>query len=91
MAEIQDVINVDITHVESKVHEMVKAAGGLHLIQGELVNSTYLDTIAEELNDLLQEEGQLSASSMCTRFNLPSDFLQEEVQKRLGRIIHGKV
>lgn len=35
----------------------------------------YLDSVAEEANEILQEKGQLSIGDLCKQFGLPSDFL----------------
>ncbi len=37
----------------------------------------YLDTLCEEINDNLQEMGQLDVSQLSKTFSLPNDFLLE--------------
>lgn len=39
--------------------------------------STYLDRLAEELNDKLQEAGLISIAELCKNYDLPGDFLSE--------------
>lgn len=42
-----------------------------------LVCSTYLDHLAEEVNDKLQEAGLISVAELCKNYDLPGDFLSE--------------
>lgn len=41
------------------------------------VDSAYLDRLAEEVNDKLQEAGLMSISELCKNYDLPGDFLSE--------------
>lgn len=50
-----------------------------------------MDTTAEEINELLMESGQVAVGELCKRFNLPADFLQESIEKRVGTIIQGQL
>uniref|UniRef100_A0A8C0V275 E3 UFM1-protein ligase 1 n=1 Tax=Cyanistes caeruleus TaxID=156563 RepID=A0A8C0V275_CYACU len=52
---------------------------------------SYLDQLAEEINDKLQETGQVTISELCKTYDLPGDFLIQALSKRLGRIIHGQL
>lgn len=42
-----------------------------------VVCSTYLDHLAEEVNDKLQEAGLISIAELCKNYDLPGDFLSE--------------
>lgn len=42
-----------------------------------VVCSTYLDRVAEEVNDKLQEAGLISIAELCKSYDLPGDFLTE--------------
>lgn len=41
------------------------------------VCSTYLDHLAEEMNDRLQEAGMINIAELCKAYDLPGDFLTE--------------
>ena len=41
------------------------------------VCSTYLDRLAEEVNDKLQEAGLISIAELCKNYDLPGDVLSE--------------
>lgn len=42
-----------------------------------VVCSTYLDRVAEEVNDKLQEAGLISIAELCKNYDLPGDVLSE--------------
>lgn len=37
----------------------------------------YLDRLSEEVNDKLQESGQVTVSELCKAYDLPGDFLTQ--------------
>lgn len=41
------------------------------------LRSTYLDRLAEEVNDKLQEAGLITLAELCKSYDLPGDFLSE--------------
>ncbi|KAG8444751.1 hypothetical protein GDO86_009792 [Hymenochirus boettgeri] len=91
IVELQQVINVDLTHIESKANDLVRSDKVIQLVLGQLVDGKYLDQIAEEVNDKLQEAGQVTISELCKTYDLPGDFLIESLKLRLGKIIQGKI
>uniref|UniRef100_A0A8C1CT36 E3 UFM1-protein ligase 1 n=1 Tax=Cyprinus carpio carpio TaxID=630221 RepID=A0A8C1CT36_CYPCA len=91
VVDLQKIINVDLVHVESRASEIAKSDRGTQLILGQLIDVTYLDRLAEEVNDKLQEAGQVNIAELCKTYDLPGDFLTEELNSRLGRVIHGQI
>ncbi|CAB4010178.1 E3 UFM1- ligase 1, partial [Paramuricea clavata] len=91
LVDLQQVINVDLSHIESKVAELIKTDRSLVLIQGELIEKHYLDHIAEEINEKLQESGLVSIGELAKTFGFTTDFMLETIEDRLGSIIHGKL
>ena len=61
----------------------------MNLVLGQLVNADYLDSICDEINENLQLHGSVSISKLTKDFDLPSEFLQEEINKRIGSVIEG--
>lgn len=47
--------------------------------------STYLDRLAEEVNDKLQEAGLISIAELCKNYDLPGDFLSEVSRTAAGK------
>ncbi|XP_078068771.1 E3 UFM1-protein ligase 1 [Mustelus asterias] len=91
IVDLQNILNVDLTHVESRANDIVKSDRSVQLVLGQLIDETYLDQMAEEVNDRLQEAGQVTLAELCKLYDLPADFLTEVLSQRLGRIINGQM
>uniref|UniRef100_A0A3Q2ZPN1 E3 UFM1-protein ligase 1 n=1 Tax=Kryptolebias marmoratus TaxID=37003 RepID=A0A3Q2ZPN1_KRYMA len=85
------IINVDWVHVENRASDIAKCDKGVQLVLGQLIDDSYLDSLAEEVNDKLQEAGLISVAELCKSYDLPGDFLTEELSKRLGKLIQGEM
>ncbi len=53
-----------------------------------VVCSTYLDRLAEEVNDKLQEAGLISIAELCKNYDLPGDFLSEVSHTAASLYLH---
>ncbi|KAL7889130.1 hypothetical protein AOLI_G00041040 [Acnodon oligacanthus] len=91
IVELQKIINVDLVHIEKQANDVSKQDRGTRLILGQLIDEKYLDQLAEEVNDKLQEVGQINVAELCKTYDLPGDFLTEELCGRVGRVIDGQV
>ncbi|XP_020639413.3 E3 UFM1-protein ligase 1 [Pogona vitticeps] len=91
IVDLQQVINVDLLHIENRANDIVKSDRTVQLVLGQLIDERYLDQIAEETNDKLQESGQMKISELCKTYDLPGDFLKQAFSARLGKIIHGQI
>ena len=77
LVDLQQLLNVDYSHVEARVNDMVKRDGHLTLVLGQLISKTYRDHMAEEINDLLQEKGHVTIVGLTQTHDLPADFIRE--------------
>ncbi|KAK1170199.1 E3 UFM1-protein ligase 1-like [Acipenser oxyrinchus oxyrinchus] len=91
IVDLQQITNVDLVHVESRASDIAKSDKSIQLVLGQLIDENYLDQLAEEVNDRLQEAGQVTIAELCKSYDLPGDFLTEALSERLGRIIHGQM
>ncbi|KAK1338169.1 hypothetical protein QTO34_001282 [Cnephaeus nilssonii] len=91
IVDLQQVINVDLTHIENRISDIVKSEKHVQLVLGQLIDENYLDRLAEEVNDKLQESGQITISELCKTYDLPGNFLTQALTQRLGRIINGHI
>uniref|UniRef100_A0A3P9N0B3 E3 UFM1-protein ligase 1 n=1 Tax=Poecilia reticulata TaxID=8081 RepID=A0A3P9N0B3_POERE len=91
VVDLQQIINVDWVHVENRANDIAKSDKGVQLVLGQLIDDAYLNHLAEEVNDKLQEAGLVSMAELCKSYDLPGDFLTEEVLKRLGKLIEGEM
>ncbi|XP_076825187.1 E3 UFM1-protein ligase 1-like [Clavelina lepadiformis] len=91
MVELQQALNVDYSHIEAKCNDLVKSDRKLQIIYGQIIERSYLDRLAEELNDNLQSCGQLTIAEVSKTYDLPGEFLIPELMARLGSIIQGQM
>ncbi|XP_068199179.1 E3 UFM1-protein ligase 1 [Antennarius striatus] len=91
IVDLQQAINVDWVHVENRANDIAKSDKGVQLVLGQLIEDAYLDRVAEEMNDKLQEAGLISIAELSKNYDLPGDFLTEELSKRLGKLIQGEM
>ncbi|MEQ2307361.1 E3 UFM1-protein ligase 1 [Ameca splendens] len=91
IVDLQQIINVDWVHVENRASDIAKSDKGVQLVLGQLIDDVYLDRLAEEVNDKLQEAGLITIAELCKSYDLPGDFLTEELLKRLGKLIQGEM
>jgi len=87
--ELQPLLNIDLSRIESKISEMVKRDKKLRVVNGDLIAKYYFDGVAKELNETLQEYGQISLHELAKRFSLNIETLEEEIKERLGIQVEG--
>lgn len=89
LVELSAILNVDFAHVENVANNIVKSDREVHLVLGQLVSHRYLDNMARHLNQRLQQAGFISLPSLTKEYDLPTEFLVEQIHCRLGSIIEG--
>ncbi|CAL8394270.1 E3 UFM1-protein ligase 1 [Gadus morhua] len=90
MVDLQQIINVDLNHIEARANEITRTERGIQLVLGQLIDVKYLERLAEEVNDKLQEAGLITISELCKTYDLPGDFLTEELSRRMGKLVQGQ-
>ncbi|KAJ8962408.1 hypothetical protein NQ318_018392 [Aromia moschata] len=91
LVELAKLIGVDLAHINTHVHEVIKGHKDIQLILGQLIDSSYIVRIAGEINEKLSQQGQINVSDLTLQYDLPADFLQQQVlEKNLGKLIFGK-
>ncbi|CAG5136377.1 unnamed protein product [Candidula unifasciata] len=91
LVDLQQLLNVDYSHIEAKVNDMVKHDGHLTLVLGQLIDNSYRQLLAQEINDQLQEKGHVTIIDLAKSYDLPADFLREVIDQYLGTLIKGQV
>ncbi|KAL4233241.1 E3 UFM1-protein ligase 1 [Mactra antiquata] len=91
LVELTQILNVDFNHVESKANELVHQEQNLSIVLGQLIDKSYMDMLAEEVNDNLQEKGHVTIPELTKQYDLPADFLSRNLHSRLGTIIEGHI
>ncbi|KAG8269079.1 E3 UFM1-protein ligase 1 [Homalodisca vitripennis] len=90
LVELSKVLNVDLAQITVKANEIERADTGCQLVLGQLIDRNYTKHIAEEINERLTQQGQVSIADLTRQYDLPSDFLQSVVEKQLGKVIFAK-
>lgn len=58
---------------------------------GQLISTDYITRTASEINEKLIQNGEINVSDLTVNYDLPSDFLLNEIiEKNLGKLIFGK-
>lgn len=91
LVELAKIIGVDLAHITTHLKDVLKGQKDIHSILGQLIDSSYIIKIAGEINEKLSQQGQINISDLTIQYDLPADFLQQQVvEKHLGKIIYGK-
>ncbi|GAB6026288.1 hypothetical protein CHUAL_012495 [Chamberlinius hualienensis] len=90
LSELSRSLDIDYAHVETKSNELAKTQKDIYFILGQLIDRSYLDRIFEEVNEKLQQNGQISVADLTKQYDLPPDFLQQMLRERLGKIVKGQ-
>eukprot|EP01097_Dermamoeba_algensis_P009643 TRINITY_DN6880_c0_g1_i1.p1 TRINITY_DN6880_c0_g1~~TRINITY_DN6880_c0_g1_i1.p1 ORF type:complete len:728 (+),score=218.78 TRINITY_DN6880_c0_g1_i1:52-2235(+) len=85
VVDLQPILNVDLSHIEAKVQEIIAKDRTLQYDNGEIIANYYLDGIVEEINETLEETGELSIEELAGRFNLGVEYLSERLEQRLNK------
>jgi len=89
LVDISTALNVDFSQVETTASQVAQNDDDIHLVLGQLVTCQYLDDLAREVNDKLQQKGSINIPSLTKELDLPTEYLVEEFSKRVGSIIEG--
>jgi len=90
LTELVPLLNISLHAIETRAQEIVQCSPDIHMVAGQLINDTYLNTIVEEINETLQQNGQLSIQELTKQYELSSDFLLQQIVSRLGDTIQGQ-
>uniref|UniRef100_A0A1B0FFE1 E3 UFM1-protein ligase 1 homolog n=1 Tax=Glossina morsitans morsitans TaxID=37546 RepID=A0A1B0FFE1_GLOMM len=91
LVEVSKTLNVDLTRIEKIAEKIAKENASIHFILGQLIDEDYITYIAQEIQEKLQQKGEITVNDLTEQLDLPSDFLQHDViEKHLGKIIKGR-
>ncbi|KAJ9587791.1 hypothetical protein L9F63_018774 [Diploptera punctata] len=92
LVELAKLLNVDLSQISARAAEIERTDSSCSVILGQLIDKNYINHIAEEINEKLQQQGQVTIGDLTRHYDLPSDFLQSQfiIEKQLGKTIHGK-
>uniref|UniRef100_A0A1A9W1K1 E3 UFM1-protein ligase 1 homolog n=1 Tax=Glossina brevipalpis TaxID=37001 RepID=A0A1A9W1K1_9MUSC len=91
LVEVSKTLNVDLSRIEKVAEKIAKENVNIHFILGQLIDEDYITYIAQEIQEKLQQKGEITVNDLTEQLDLPSDFLQHDViEKHLGKIIKGR-
>ncbi|KAK3889969.1 hypothetical protein Pcinc_006121 [Petrolisthes cinctipes] len=90
ITDLVPILAVDHSLVEKQTQVLVASQPDLHFLLGQLLTKEYLDGVAEEINEKLQQLGTITIGELVKRYDLPGEFMEEVVRKRLKSIIRGQ-
>ncbi|KAK7257759.1 hypothetical protein RIF29_31973 [Crotalaria pallida] len=61
------------------------------LNQGEIISESYWDSIAEEINERLQECSQIALTELAAQLNVGLDLVASVLEPRLGTMVKGRL
>lgn len=92
LVELSKTLNVDLNKIINVAEKIVSVENStVRLILGQLIDESYVQRIASEINQKLAQTGELNVADITVSYDLPSDFLLHDVmEKYLGKLIFGK-
>lgn len=90
LVDLAQILNVNLSQVSKVATEIEKHSKGLKIILGQLIDKSYMNRIAEEINDKLAQHGCINVAELTISYDLPAEFLQSLIEKELGKTILGK-
>ncbi|XP_055843123.1 E3 UFM1-protein ligase 1 homolog [Episyrphus balteatus] len=90
LVEISKSLNVDFTKIEHVASKIASDNKQIRLVLGQLIAEDYIVQVAHEINEKLAQKGEINVSDLTVQYDLPSEFLQNIMEKYLGKIIHGR-
>ncbi|KAL2612823.1 hypothetical protein R1flu_024515 [Riccia fluitans] len=92
LVDIASAVGVELVHCERVAEQIVAEKPDLTFVQGEIVADSYWDTVAEEVNEALQESGQVVVGELAKRFNVGSELLTRVLESRIqGKLEAGQL
>uniref|UniRef100_A0A182S601 E3 UFM1-protein ligase 1 homolog n=1 Tax=Anopheles maculatus TaxID=74869 RepID=A0A182S601_9DIPT len=91
LIELAKVLNVDFGKIEYIAKQLVDHDPELHFLLGQLIEKSYIERVASEINQKLVQYGEINIGQLTVTYDLPTDFiLNEIVLANLQKIIFAK-
>ena len=75
LTELVPILNISFHAIEGRINEILQSKPDIHLVAGQLIDDGYLNQICEEINENLQQNGQIFVAELTKHYELPSEFL----------------
>ncbi|KAF5189340.1 E3 ufm1-protein ligase 1-like protein [Thalictrum thalictroides] len=91
LIDLADVLGVDLYHIEKQAQYIVADDPGLMFNQGEIIQQSYWDGVAEEINERLQECSHIALAELAAQLHIGSELISTVLECRLGTIVKGRL
>lgn len=91
LIDLADATGVDLYHVEKQAQFVISDNPELTLINGEVISNCYWDSVAEEVNERLQECSQIALAEVAVQLQLGSELVASMLESRLGTLVKGQL
>ncbi|XP_057750893.1 E3 UFM1-protein ligase 1 homolog [Arachis stenosperma] len=89
--DLADTTGVDLYYVEKQAQRIVADHAEFMLNQGEIMSDSYWDSVAEEVNERLQECSQIALTELAAQLNVGLDLVASVLEPRLGTMVKGRL
>lgn len=91
LVDLAKCLGVDLAHINAHINDVLKGQSDIHLVLGQLIDNSYIFKVATEINEKLQQQGQIHVGDLTVQYDLPAEFLQQQIlERQLGKVIQGK-
>ncbi|KAG0368079.1 hypothetical protein BC939DRAFT_468738 [Gamsiella multidivaricata] len=91
LLDMPKVLNASLSDIEDRIKELVRAKPGtVVLVQDELLQMEYLDSMTEQMTKELDQQGYLTIADLCRKHKLAIDFMRQFLKDRVGGVIPGQ-
>ncbi|KAF9276248.1 E3 UFM1-protein ligase 1 [Mortierella alpina] len=91
LLDLPKALNANLSDIQERVTEIVRAQAGTILqVQDELLKVEYLEKLAAQLKDELNERGYLMVGEICRKHRFGIDFMRQFLKDRVGTDIPGQ-
>lgn len=91
LTELAKILNVDLSKITASATKISHKSKKIFLVLGQLIHEDYIQRVAAEINEKLNQAGELSVTQLTEQYDLPTEFIQQKIiDRNLGSIIIGK-
>ncbi|KAJ4788269.1 hypothetical protein LUZ62_039515 [Rhynchospora pubera] len=91
LIDLADIIGVDLYYIERQAERIIAEDASLMMVHGEIISQSYWDSVAEEINEKLQECSQMSLAEIAAHLHVGSELVISFLEPRLGTLVKGRL
>jgi len=79
ITELPNAVGVAMQHCEARAEHLCKEDSSVTMLQGDLLATDYLKSVAQEVDVCLEASGCHGISDIAVHYNLPAEFVRDEL------------